>query len=251
MKISHAILTEDRRASAELEALHRFSAFCLHDLKNLATRLSLVAQNAERHGRDPAFQESAMRTVKDTALKMAALMSKLSRKSLRPLQAGTSELVDLSAILDDIVAPMRRDPAARLSVTVVPVPPIMAVRDQIHQVLLNVVLNAKQAIGGNGEISVALAQHNGSALVTVDDTGDGIPPEMLESLFRPSQNSRSGGLGVGLYQCRQIVEAHQGTIHVRSEIGKGTQVRIELPIHQTAGNREETGLPHTAMSVPV
>jgi signal transduction histidine kinase len=117
--------------------------------------------------------------------------------------------------------------------------------------LLNVVLNAKQAIGGNGEISVALAQHNGLALVTVDDTGDGIPPEMLESLFRPSQSSRSGGLGVGLYQCRQIVEAHQGTIHVRSEIGKGTQVRIELPIHQTAGNREETGLPHTAMSVPV
>lgn len=251
MLLSHAILTEDRRASAELEALHRFSAFCLHDLKNLATRLSLVAQNAERHGRDPAFQESAMRTVKDTALKMAALMSKLSRKSLRPLQAGTSELVDLSAMLDDIVAPMRRDPAARLSVTVVPVPPIMAVRDQIHQVLLNVVLNAKQAIGGNGEISVALAQHNGSALVTVDDTGDGIPPEMLESLFRPSQSSRSGGLGVGLYQCRQIVEAHQGTIQVRSEIGKGTQVRIELPIHQTAGNREETGLPHTAMSVPV
>ena len=251
MLLSHAILTEDRRASAELEALHRFSAFCLHDLKNLATRLSLVAQNAERHGRDPAFQESAMRTVKDTALKMAALMSKLSRKSLRPLQAGTSELVDLSAMLDDIVAPMRRDPAARLSVTVVPVPPIMAVRDQIHQVLLNVVLNAKQAIGGNGEISVALAQHNGSALVTVDDTGDGIPPEMLESLFRPSQSSRSGGLGVGLYQCRQIVEAHQGTIQVRSEIGKGTHVRIELPIHQTAGNREETGLPHTAMSVPV
>ena len=82
--LSHARLAEERQASAELEALHRFSVFCLHDLKNLAARLSLVAQNAERHGHDPAFQESAMRTVTDTAAKMTSLMSKLSRSSVKP-----------------------------------------------------------------------------------------------------------------------------------------------------------------------
>ena len=68
--LSHANLAEERQAAAELEALHRFSVFCLHDLKNLAARLSLVAQNAEHHGKDPAFQESAMRTVADTAKKI-------------------------------------------------------------------------------------------------------------------------------------------------------------------------------------
>ena len=251
MLLSHAILTEDRRASAELEALHRFSLFCLHDLKNLAARLSLVAQNAERHGRDPVFQESAMRTVTDTALKMTALMNKLSLKSVKPPQPGMPEPVDLSTVLDDIVAPMRRDPSVRLNVTVVPVPPVIGVRDQIHQLLLNVVLNSKQAVGRNGEISVALAQHNESIIVTVDDTGGGISPERLESLFRPSQSSRPGGLGIGLYQCKQIVEAHRGTIQVRSEVGKGTHVRIELPTCQSSGNREKTGLPHPAMSVPV
>ncbi|BFU93449.1 MAG: histidine kinase [Nitrospira sp.] len=251
MLLSHATLTEDRQASAELEALHRFAVFCVHDLKNLAARLSLVAQNAERHGRDPAFQESAMRTVKDSAFKMVDLMSKLSLRSVKPPQAGTPEPVDLSAVLNDIIAPMKRDPTVRLSVTGAPVPPIMAVRDQIHQLLLNVVLNAKQAVGGNGQISVALAQHKGSVIVTVDDTGGGIPPVMLESLFRPSQSGRPGGLGIGLYQCRQIVEAHQGTIQVRSEVGKGTHVRIELPVCQSAGNREKSGLPHPAMSVPM
>lgn len=249
MLLVHATLTEHRRASAELEALHRFSVFCLHDLKNLAARLSLVVQNAELHGRDPAFQKSAMRTVTDTALKMTALISKLSLRSEKAYQEGTPELVDLSAVLDAIVAPMRGDPAVRLVVTVVPVRPVMVVRDQIHQVLLNVVLNAKQAIAGNGEIAVALAQHHGSVIVTVDDTGSGIPCEMLESLFRPSRSSRSGGLGIGLYQCKQIVEAHQGTIQVRSEIGKGTQVRIELPVCPSAGNQGETGMPHPAMSV--
>lgn len=126
----------------------------------------------------------------------------------------------------------------------------MAVRDQIHQLLLNVVLNAKQAIGGDGQISVALAQQNGSVIVTVDDTGGGIPPVMLESLFRPSQSVRPGGLGIGLYQCKQIVQAHRGTIQVRSEAGKGTHVRIELPAHQSAGDGAESGLPHPAMSLP-
>lgn len=251
MLLSHAILTEHRRASAELEALHRFSVFCLHDLKNLAARLSLVVQNAERHGRDPEFQESAIRTVNDTALKMTALISKLSIKSLRQLQAGTPEPVNLSTVLDDVVASLGRDPSVRLNVIGVPVPPVIVIRDHIHQVLLNVLLNAKQAIGGNGEISVALAQHNGSVIVTVDDTGEGIPPERLESLFRPLQSSRPGGLGIGLYQCRQIVEGYQGAIQVRSVVGKGTQVRIELPTSQSAGNRNETGLPHSAMSVPM
>ena len=93
--LSHANLAEERQAAAELEALHRFSVFCLHDLKNLAARLSLVAQNAENHGKDPAFQESAMRTVADTAKKMTTLMSKLSLKSFKPMPVATPEPIDI------------------------------------------------------------------------------------------------------------------------------------------------------------
>ena len=230
--LSHASLAEERRASAELEALHRFSVFCLHDLKNLAARLSLVAQNAERYGKDPAFQESAMRTVIDTAQKMTTLMSKLSLKSFKPMPGAMPESIDMSSLIDETVAPIRGAENVRLSVSGEPVPPVMAVREHIHQVLLNVVLNAKQAIGEKGDISIAIKQSNGSVVVTVDDTGSGIPSSMLESLFRPSQSSRPGGLGVGLYQCKQIVEAHQGTIQLRSAEGKGTQVRIELPIYR-------------------
>ena len=121
----------------------------------------------------------------------------------------------------------------RLHVTGCLVQPVMVMKDQIHQVFLNVVLNFKQAIGQNGDISIAISQSIGSVVVTVDDTGSGIPSSMLESLFRPSQSSRPGGLGIGLYQCKQIVEAHQGTIQLRSEEGKGTQVRIELPIYRS------------------
>ncbi|HJS66418.1 MAG TPA: XrtA/PEP-CTERM system histidine kinase PrsK [Nitrospiraceae bacterium] len=239
--LSHANLAEDRQAATELEALHRFSVFCLHDLKNLAARLSLVAQNAENHGKDPAFQESAMRTVADTAKKMTTLMSKLSLKSFKPMSVAMPESIDMSNLIDETVASIRGEESEKVHVSGKPVPPVMAVREQIHQVLLNVVLNAKQAIGEKGDISIAIEQSNGSVVVTVDDTGCGIPSPMIESLFRPSQSSRPGGLGIGLYQCKQIVEAHRGTIQIRSEMGKGTQVRIELPLtHLSTHTQEDT-----------
>jgi signal transduction histidine kinase len=107
----------------------------------------------------------------------------------------------------------------------------MAVREQLHQVILNLVLNAKQAIGEKGEISIGIGESNGFVVVNVSDTGSGIPDSRLESLFRPLQSRKPGGLGVGLYQSKQIVEAHQGTILVQSQEGVGTQVRIELPIY--------------------
>jgi hypothetical protein len=116
------------------------------------------------------------------------------------------------------------------------------VREQIHQVLLNVVLNAKQAIGQRGTVRVTTGQQDGSVVVTVEDTGAGIPASKLSTLFRPSQSSRPGGLGIGLYQCKQIVEAHQGTIRMRSEEGKGTQVRIELPIYRPPATVDEDSI---------
>ncbi len=148
--LSHANLAEERQAAAELEALHRFSVFCLHDLKNLAARLSLVAQNAENHGKDPAFQESAMRTVADTAQKIITLMSKLSLKSFTPMAVATPEPIDLTDLIDEMVTPIRGERNVQVYVRGEPVPPVLAVREQIHQVLLNVVLNAQQAIGQDG-----------------------------------------------------------------------------------------------------
>ena len=178
---------------------------------------------------------------------MTALMSKLSLKSFKPPLASAPELVEVSALIDEIVAPIKGEGMVRLHVTGGPVPPVMAVREQIHQVLLNVVLNAKQAIAQNGDISIVIAQTNGSVVVTVDDTGSGIPSGMLETLFRPSQSSKPGGLGVGLYQCKQIVEAHRGTIQIRSDPGNGAQVRIEFPLPRSSNSLEKDVIAHSVM----
>jgi putative PEP-CTERM system histidine kinase len=228
--LAHAALSEERQASAELEALHRFSVFCLHDLKNLAARLSLVAQNVASHGRDPAFQASAMRTVADTAKQITALVSKLSFKSAQPVTAKPLELLDVHALVEEVVGPLKSAENERIQIQGGPVQLISGIREQIHQVLLNIVLNAKQAIGIDGRVAVSVEQSEDAVCVTVSDTGHGIPSDMLESLFRPSQSSRAGGLGIGLYQCKQIMEAHRGTIQVRSDEGKGTHVQLEFPL---------------------
>lgn len=238
---AHAELMEERQAMAEMEALHRFSVFCLHDIKNLAARLSLIAQNAEHHGQNPAFQASALKAVQDTAKKMTDLISKLSRQAVPPSAREQGERFSLSALIDEVVAPLRSD--SRIVVHVAGHRDVLlsGVRDQLQQVLTNIVLNAKQAIDGQGEIEISLTQTDNSVLIAVCDTGRGIPASMLDHLFRPSQSSRPGGLGVGLYQCKKIVEAHGGTIRLQSEVGQGTEVQIELPVRTVRESEFGTG----------
>ncbi|MCP9471943.1 MAG: PEP-CTERM system histidine kinase PrsK, partial [Nitrospira sp.] len=227
---AHADLAEERQAMAEMEALHRFSVFCLHDIKNLAARLSLIAQNAEHHGQNPAFQASALKAVQDTARKMTDLISKLSRQAVPPSAKEQEERFSLSALIDEVVVPLRSDHRIVVHVKDHGDVLLSGVRHQLQQVLTNVVLNAKQAIDGHGEIEISLTQTENSVLIAVRDTGRGIPASMLDHLFRPSQSSRPGGLGIGLYQCKKIVEAHGGSIRLESQEGEGTRVWIELPI---------------------
>jgi len=101
---------------------------------------------------------------------------------------------------------------------------------QINQVLLNLLLNAIQAMDKPGTIYVTLRRDKDAALITVADQGKGIAPETLPNIFRPFFTTKGHGTGLGLSLARRIVESHRGTISVRSEVGKGTQFVIRLPI---------------------
>ena len=244
--LSHARLAEERQASAELEALHRFSVFCLHDLKNLASRLSLVAQNAESHGRDPAFQESAIRTVSDTAKKMTALMSKLSLKSFKPSLAGAPVPVDLSTLIDEVIAPIRAEHVVQTAGHRRARPSGDGGQGPDSPSLAQRGIECQTGDRQAGTISIGLAETNGSVVVTIEDTGSGIPPaHARRHCFARRNPADLVGLGVGLYQCKQIVEAHRGTIQIRSEAGNGTQVKIELPVIPAPPNRENDAIVQT------
>lgn len=115
---------------------------------------------------------------------------------------------------------------------------------QIQQVVLNLVVNARQAmsqgsgIGGGGSLTVGVRKNadEGFAEISVRDTGSGIPAEALPRIFdpyfttkKPDENGQ-GGTGLGLALCRQVVESHRGRVRVESVLGKGTTFTIKLPL---------------------
>jgi signal transduction histidine kinase len=105
--------------------------------------------------------------------------------------------------------------------------------DQIHQVLLNLLLNAVQAIDQKGVISVTVKSQGQSAVIEVADDGRGIPPEHLPNIFRPFYTTKGDGTGLGLSLARRIVEDHQGRIDVRSAVGRGATFTVVLPRQRT------------------
>jgi signal transduction histidine kinase len=108
--------------------------------------------------------------------------------------------------------------------------------DQIHQVLLNLLLNSVQAIQESGQVKVAVVAHNDDqeVLITVADTGRGIPPEALPNIFRPFFTTKGNGTGLGLSLAKRIVEDHHGRIEVQSSSAKGTTFSVTLPMRQAS-----------------
>jgi signal transduction histidine kinase len=104
--------------------------------------------------------------------------------------------------------------------------------DQIHQVVLNLLLNSVQAMEGAGAVRVVLAARKDKVLISVADSGRGISPEHLPFIFRPFYTTKGNGTGLGLSLARRIVEDHRGRIEVESELGRGTEFLVTIPIRQ-------------------
>jgi signal transduction histidine kinase len=106
--------------------------------------------------------------------------------------------------------------------------------DQIHQVLLNLLLNALQAIDASGKVAVTVELQGKNAVIEVSDNGRGIAPKHLPNIFRPFYTTKGDGTGLGLSLARRIVEDHQGRIEVTSTVGQGTTFAVILPLQRAA-----------------
>jgi two-component system, NtrC family, sensor kinase len=113
------------------------------------------------------------------------------------------------------------------------IPRIACYPGRLNQVFLNMLMNARQAIGGGGQITVSTWLDGGRVKVSIADTGVGIAPENLPKLFEPGFTTKGVGIGtgLGLSICHQICEEHHGAITVESEVGKGTTFTVEIPIN--------------------
>ena len=213
----------------ELEAFRTMSAFFVHDLKNTAASLNLMLKNLPVHFDNPEFREDALRGVGNTARRIDEMIARLSALRNRP------ELARLDADLNQLVAEaldrVNGWPNVQLMRELQPVPKLVADRAQIQSVVTHLVLNARDAVGSGGRIRVRTEQRGGRAVLSVEDSGCGMTESFIkDSLFRPFQSTKKNGLGIGLFQCQAIVQAHGGRMHVESQVGQGTTFVVSLPI---------------------
>ena len=213
----------------QLEAFQAMSAFFVHDLKNTASTLSLMLKNLPIHFNDPRFREDALRGISKTVTHINDIIARLG--TLRQEIALKPAEADLNSVVEESLKCLVDVPRITVSKTLAPLPKIQFDAFQIQNVVTNLLLNARDAIQSNGEIRIETLQRNGSVLLSISDTGCGMTPDFIQrSLFRPFQTTKNKGIGIGMFQCKMIIEAHRGQIEVESNPGQGTNFKVLLPI---------------------
>lgn len=220
-------LLETLVSAKEDEAFRAFSTFVLHDLKNFASTLSYIAQNAPKHQHNPEFQKDAFQSVYDTAEKMKRLCNSL--RTFSSSLAWDKKPVDLNQIVQRAADTLAAAGSDHVKLELQSLPPVIADPEEIGRVVQNLLVNALEAIGEDGGIIIRTGSNGDHVEVSVEDNGKGMSREFMEKeLFQPFHTTKSGGLGIGLFQSKKIMEAHKGTILVKSEEGKGTIITLRF-----------------------
>ena len=229
MALVNRNLNEEVMRARELEAFRTMSSFFVHDLKNAANRLSLMLQNLPKHFDDPAFREDALRSVGKTVDRINGLVVKLGALrqdlELRPVDT------DLNGLVREVTDAMTGQlPFEEVIKEWGELPPVSVDREQMRSVVTNLLMNAGEAVNGDGRLTLSTSCARDLVTLTISDNGCGMEREFVRTkLFQPFSSTKTGGLGIGMFQCKRIVEAHHGAIRAETQTGEGTTFRITLP----------------------
>ncbi len=241
---------------SEVEAFRNMSAFLLHDMKNLANQLSLTVQNLPKYYDNEEFRGDALRVLSESVDRIRRMSSGmvLLKEELKVEPAPE----DINAFVNDVLAEMRSEIGTLIGVELHEVSPVRIDKEQMRKVVVNLLLNARDAVkalpdkrfsggtevssgGGTGNkemdgareflINVSTSKSDGEVVLAVTDRGCGMAEDFIkERLFQAFQTTKHQGMGVGLFQSRMIVEAHSGRIEVESTPGQGSSFRVYLPV---------------------
>jgi signal transduction histidine kinase len=227
----------------KMAAFGLLAAGIAHEVGNPLTSISSLVQMVERRELD-AYTREKLGQVSGQLVRIQAILRELVTFS-RPA-SGERGRASVREVVDEAlgIAKYYKGGKNRAITADVPdgLPPLAGVRDQLVQVVFNLVLNAIDATGKGGHIRVRAEAVAGRLVLTVSDDGHGIPPAVRPRLFRPYFTTKKHGTGLGLFVIRKIVEEHGGCVGVESEPGRGTTFRVELPVetivpHRVAANR--------------
>ncbi len=223
----------------KLSSVGALASSVAHEFNNILTTIINYARLALRSSSDEASRLQALEKILKRSQRAATIIN-----SMLGFARSTStrrELTDLVSLVEETLILAEKD----LSKHQVHVekrfhgrPKASVVPAQIEQVLLNLIINARQAMPRGGHLRIDVRENSTTGMVElrISDTGVGIPPERLRLIFEPfyttkePDDSGHGGTGLGLSVCRQIIEQHNGRIRVESLVGKGSTFTIKLPI---------------------
>lgn len=233
------MLKQQLAQAQRLSALGELASTLTHEFNNILTTTMNYAKLGMRH-KDEASRDKAF----DKILSASQRAAKLTRSVLGMARSSgdAREAAQLETVVDDCLLLLERE-LNKYRVSILrdfqPVPPALVNPHQIQQVLMNLLINARQAMPQGGQIILRLraAQNEPWVELSVIDQGKGIPADKLPHIFDPFYSTKDhpdasgkGGTGLGLSMCRQIIEAHQGRIRVESRVGKGTSFTLKLPV---------------------
>lgn len=212
----------------QFESFNKISTYIVHDIKNLVAQLSLIVSNADKHKHNPLFVEDALRTIDNTVKKMNKMMDVVANKT-----ASQSNKVNIVELLDELVS--SREQSRQLPVPVLGCESrevyVKADHDQLMSIFGHIVQNAQDATADDGVIKIIQTRNDDNVVIKFVDTGCGMSEDFIKNhLFKPFKSTKGKGMGIGVYETREIISALGGTVEVESQLKRGTVFTVTLPI---------------------
>ncbi len=228
--------SDELSTARQFEAYSRLSAFILHDLKNLVAQVSLIVKNAEKHKGNPEFIDDAIDTLENVVTKMQKLVSQLKQRNVPDIRSQ----FDLVCIIKDIVKQQSQHlPKPQFEVTLNDCM-IYGEQEKISAVLGHLVQNAQEATDDEGMVIIRLIISEKNAIVKIIDNGCGMDNKFIaERLFKPFDTTKgNAGMGIGVYEAKDYILKHSGSLSVESGVNQGTEFTIQLPLYAGSLSKE-------------
>lgn len=217
--------------SSRFDDFHRRIAFVMHDIKNLASQLSLLARNAELHADKPDFRADMLVTLRNSADKLNALLARLSRYGGGAVE-NMGE-VDAADVARSVVEGFRG--VHTVSLAQCERCTVIANRESLEQVLAHLIRNGIDASEPDAPVFLSLTSDGLQACFEVVDSGCGMSPEFVRNkLFKPFVSTKQSGFGIGAFEARELVRAMRGRLEVQSREGLGSRFMVRLPLSAAA-----------------
>jgi signal transduction histidine kinase/type II secretory pathway pseudopilin PulG len=225
-------ISRQLQVSERLAALGRVTAGVAHEVKNPLNSMRLWLENLKECL--PAGEEMPRQAVAVLDSEIDRLDSVVKRfldfMRTPEMRLEETQIEDLLREIAEVARPQLDRAGVQVETSYADLPPLNVDRALIKQALLNLVLNAIEAMPQGGKLTLALERRGDQAEIRVTDTGKGIPPEQRTRVFQLFFTTRPGGSGIGLASAYRAVQLHDGEIDFDSEVGRGTTFRIDLPL---------------------